>query len=104
MAFTKTAVVFPEPEPEPEVVEERGSIHLSRSQVLELTRILSFNITSGDDLVRRAKLMSTISIAGAEVIIEPRLLTRLQSRAGRIPLKDFVPRTVISQLNSYCGC
>lgn len=79
------------------------SISLSPADLRELSQTIGVNIRSAEELLRRIKTLSTVSVGGIEIPLEPGLLSRLKSRAVRQDFPKFLHDEVLRQLHAYVG-
>jgi len=77
---------------------------LSKADLAELTKFLSRNIATADDLIAAAKAVTTLSVDGIDITLDSYLLNRLKSRCH--PTQDFptfMRDRVKELLAGYCG-
>ena len=80
-------------------------MELTPEQVLELSVLLGRNVNDRRDLIKAVRNLSTISVDGLALTLEPYLLNRLKSRCH--PTEEwgvFLRRVIVEQLNAYAGC
>ena len=78
---------------------------LSEKHLAELSTLLSANIMNATDLMRAARNVSTVSVQGIKVTLEPYLLDRLHSRCHPTDnFPDFLRARLLELLAGYCGC
>lgn len=79
------------------------NIKLDKIQMRELSHYLGFNLQSADQLIARVKEMSTLSVEGVEITLEPALLQRLKSRCFKQELGDLLRFEIRRQLRAFVG-
>ena len=78
-------------------------IILVESDIRELNRALSHNLTDEKDLIAVVKKLTTISVNGMEITLEPKLLHRLHTRCVRGGFEAWFRAEIIRMLNGYVG-
>jgi hypothetical protein len=76
---------------------------LSDEDLGAFSAALGLNIQTKHELLWRVKQMTTVNVEGVKITLDPRLLTRLHSRAVRIPFPDYLRDTVRKALFDVCG-
>lgn len=79
------------------------SILLAPADILLLSQTFGVNIRSRDDLVRQCKSLSTMSVGGVEISLEPGLLSRLKSRAVRQDFPTWLREETLRLLHGFVG-
>lgn len=77
---------------------------LDAADLANLSVYLGRNIRKVSELVSAVRAVTTLSVNGTEITLDPYLLNRLKSRCH--PTEDFgefIKRTVKEQLAGYCG-
>lgn len=80
-----------------------AAIRLMPEDVAALSAMVGFNLTTKEQLIERVKRLSTLSVGGTEITLEPGLLERLRSRALRRPIGEYVTEEVLKALHSLVG-
>ena len=79
-------------------------IYLDYADLDELATYLGRPILSRQQLMEGASRLSSISVQGAEITLEPGLISRLQSRChSTTPFDEFLQEIVVNQLHIYVG-
>lgn len=68
-----------------------------------LSRFLSQNVFTSQDLIEAVKRLSALNIEGLEITLEPRLLQRLKTRCVRGNFDEWLRAEIIHMLNSFVG-
>lgn len=89
-------------ETRPKLVAEKAFI-ITQDDLAEFARVLSKNIKSKDELMAACRALTTVSVDGVEITLEPGLLTRLKSRCIRREFPEFLRETIRKQLFDYVG-
>lgn len=77
---------------------------LTVEDIHRLSKALGYNITTRQDLHTHVERLTTISVDGLAITLEPGLLTRLKySCAGRQPFGEFLTAMIKRQLHNVVG-
>ena len=76
---------------------------LNEDDVAEINRVASNSFQSKEDLIQHLRRMSTITLAGGEMVLEPGLIKRLQSRQQGPDFGKFVREIAMKALFEYAG-
>ncbi len=87
-------------EPDP----EDPAMVLTHADVAHISAACKRNILEKDQLLRAVSEMTTLTVEGVAVTLEPRLLGRLKSRCLDKPnFPTWLTSVVIKQLHDYAG-
>jgi len=79
-------------------------VSLTHDDLLELSPFLGRTVQTKDELFLACQSLSTVTVDGQEVTLEPKLLSRLKSRCiGKQEFGPWLKKVVIEQLHSYVG-
>jgi hypothetical protein len=84
--------------------EDDDAVVLLAADLVEISPLVGQNIRTREDLIEAVRKLSTVTVEGADVTLEPGLLIRLKSRCldkARFP--EFMRKTVRDCLHSYVG-
>ncbi len=78
---------------------------LTQEDLNALAPLLGRNVQTKSELLRAVGMLTSISVDGAQITLEPGLLARLKTRASanRAAFPEFVRKTVIDQLHGFVG-
>lgn len=98
--ITKSAPKAKPPEPDP----LDPALVLTFADLQELGAICRTHLTDRESIVKAMTLLSTVSVEGVKVTLEPRLLSRLKSRCLDKPnFPKWLAQTIVTQLHDYAG-
>ncbi len=81
-----------------------SAVILTQDDMIEISRLLRRNVQTKDELMLACQLLTTISVDGQEISLEPRLLQRLHSRCARTQeFGQLIKQTVVRQVHAFCG-
>ncbi len=80
------------------------TVILNTLDLAEISECLGRNISSRGDLLAALRSITTVTIEGSGVTLEPYLLNRLKSRCHTPDFPGFLRRVIVEQLAGYCGC
>ena len=81
----------------------RVAMEMTTEEVNELSRIIGYNFRTPQDLIEKVRFLTTISVDGVEIRLDPGLLTRLKSRAVRQTLGQYIQTEVKRLLHGAVG-
>lgn len=88
----------------PKLVADKPEVFsITQDDVAEFARVLSKNIKTKDELMAACRALTTVSVNGIEITLEPGLLTRLKSRCIRRDFSEFLRETIVKDLHSFVG-
>lgn len=79
------------------------SLYLADDDLSALSQIAGRTIRSTDDLLNWARRISSLNVAGTEVELSERLLTRLETRCFGLSMHDMLIKRVTECLEEYVG-
>ena len=89
-------VIPPQPKP-------RGFM-MEPSDLRDISKLMGVNIATKQDLFIYAELLTTCSVEGTDIRLEPKLQQRLRSRCyGSKPFPEFIREVVLKALTDYAG-
>lgn len=84
--------------------DAKSIMALTVEDIHRLSRALGYNILTPQDLHARVERLTTVSVDGLAITLEPGLLTRLKySSGGKEPFGEFLERVIKRQLHNFVG-
>jgi hypothetical protein len=78
-------------------------ICVSDKQRQTLDRLFNCNLNTPDDLLTRVRQMCSVRVAGVDVPLDLRLLTRLKTRCFSVDFNSWLATLVKQELERYAG-
>ena len=78
-------------------------IYINDDHRQQLDRVLGRNHTTPEELLHSVTRLSAVSVAGVQVDLHPRLLTRLRSRCFGKPFPKFLADLIMEELERFAG-
>ena len=70
----------------------------------DISKVMGVNVATKQDLFIYAELLTTCSVEGTDIRLEPKLQQRLRSRCyGSKPFPEFIREVVLKALTDYAG-
>ena len=92
-----------EPNLIPQPAKVRGFM-MEPSDLRDISKIMGVNVATKQDLFIYAELLTTCSVQGTDIRLEPKLQQRLRSRCyGSKPFPEFLREIVLKALTDYAG-
>ena len=80
------------------------TIFINKPEIEELSRLTGRNIDNRGELIAAVRRLSTISVNGQEITLEPYLLQRLDTRRLKEPMGEYLDREIKRLLCGFAGC
>lgn len=87
----------------PEPSSEDPAAVLTFGEMAEIGSLLGKHLKDKDALIKAIHHATTISVEGAKITLEHRLLTRLKSRCLTNDFPQFLREVIIRQLHDWAG-